>query len=109
MSAAARQPGGTGQTPCGAIGGSGAASHQGRGGAPEEALRQATLEPGQASTSTLRVICGWCRVELPPQPCTPEMAGQVSHGLCPTCAAAWRAQSAAFKAQAQGVAACPTR
>ena len=35
----------------------------------------------------LRVICSWCRREMPPVPCLPAHAGQVSHTICPECRA----------------------
>lgn len=30
-------------------------------------------------------ICAWCKCEMPPVPCSPEMAGQISHGICEFC------------------------
>jgi hypothetical protein len=37
------------------------------------------------SQPKMKVICGWCNANLGTKPCSPQQAGQVSHGMCATC------------------------
>jgi hypothetical protein len=36
---------------------------------------------------TMQIVCGWCGKLLGTKPCSPSQAGQVTHGICPACAA----------------------
>ena len=33
----------------------------------------------------MRVVCAWCKCELPSAPCVEKMNGQISHGICEKC------------------------
>ena len=45
------------------------------------ALAAGLVAPG----GRMRVICSWCRCELPAKACAPARDGAVSHGICPAC------------------------
>lgn len=36
----------------------------------------------------LHLICAWCLRSLGSRPCEAAQAGKLSHGICPSCAAA---------------------
>ena len=38
-----------------------------------------------ATTGRMRVVCSWCRSELPAKACEPARDGAVSHGICTPC------------------------
>lgn len=46
-------------------------------------------------TASMQVRCAWCKADMGTKPCSPEMAGQVSHGMCAACAKVWWANRTA--------------
>lgn len=47
---------------------------------------QAALDAELAPPPVLRRVCAWCQRDMGVVVCEPKMAGQVTHGICPTCA-----------------------
>lgn len=43
------------------------------------------VETDGLGADLMGVVCAWCKKDMGTKVCVPEMAGKVSHGICPEC------------------------